>query len=113
MSEKVTAEDQPSANPFSRKIEINASRMLKARRRNQSQEVWSGLGMMGLVGWSVVIPTLIGVVIGVWLDRHNSEKYSWTLMLMIGGLGLGCINAWHWVKGEEQEMKEDQENDRE
>lgn len=26
--------------------------------------------MFGIIGWAVAIPTLIGVAVGIWLDRH-------------------------------------------
>lgn len=76
-----------------------AARKLKARREKH-REVWFGLGMFGLVGWSVAIPTLLGVAIGVWIDATWPSRFSWTLMLLIAGLAIGCLNAWHWVKRE-------------
>ena len=84
-----------------------ANRMLKARRLNSTQGVWFGMGMMGLVGWSVVVPTLIGTAVGAWWDGRHPGSYSWTLMLLIIGLSVGCLNAWHWVAKEDKEMRED------
>jgi len=46
----------------------------------------------------VVIPTLIGTAIGLWIDRTWPSRFSWALMLLIFGVGLGCFNAWYWVK---------------
>ena len=66
--------------------------------------------MMGIIGWSVVIPTLLGAVLGLWLDEHYPGSYSWTLMMLIIGLFIGCLNAWHWVAKEHQEIKEEQED---
>jgi len=86
-----------------------ATRMIKGRRMNSSQGVWFGMGMMGLVGWSVVVPTLIGTAIGAWWDGRHPGSYSWTLMLLIIGLIIGCLNAWHWVDKEDEEMREDNE----
>jgi ATP synthase protein I len=59
-----------------------------------------GLGMFGLVGWSVAVPTLLGIALGVWIDTRTAGPYSWTLMLMIGGLIVGCFNAWYWLRRE-------------
>ncbi len=56
--------------------------------------------MFGLVGWSVAIPTLIGIAVGVWLDRRWPGQVSWTLTFLIIGVALGCLNAWYWVKQE-------------
>jgi ATP synthase protein I len=45
----------------------------------------------------VVVPTLVGAAIGVWLDSHYPGRHPWTLALLVAGLALGCANAWHWV----------------
>jgi ATP synthase protein I len=91
---------------FSRQVGAQAARMLKARRRGP-RSVWFGLGMSGLVGWSVTIPTLIGAALGMWVDEHYPSPYSWTLMLLFMGLIVGCLNAWQWVRSEYKDMQED------
>jgi len=91
-------------------VGAKAKRMLKARRKS-SPGVWFGLGMMGLVGWSVVVPTLLGAALGLWLDRHHPASHSWTLALLVAGLVFGCVNAWHWVAKEDRAMREEQEDD--
>jgi ATP synthase protein I len=75
-----------------------------------TRRVWFGLGMMGLIGWSVVIPTLLGAALGLWLDEQLSGRHSWTLALLVAGLTLGCFNAWHWVAKEDKAMREEQED---
>jgi ATP synthase protein I len=94
---------------FSRKIGAKATRKLKARR-NPSAGVWFGLGMMGLIGWSVAIPTLLGAALGLWLDKQHPGSRSWTLALLVAGLAIGCFNAWHWVDKEDKAMREEQED---
>lgn len=79
-----------------------AARKLRARRNDTS--VWFGLGMMGLIGWSVVVPTLLGAALGLWLDQRFTGGRSWTLALLMAGLTTGCLNAWHWVSREDQAM---------
>lgn len=96
--------------PFSEQIGVKAARKLKAQRQ-VNQTVWSGLGMMGLIGWSVTLPTLLGAALGFWLDKHYPGGHSWTLALLALGLGLGCFNAWHWVAKEGREIR-DQESDK-
>ena len=79
--------------------ETQKKESLKIRGRQEEDEtVWFGLGMFGVVGWSVAIPTLIGVALGIWIDNSWPSQFSWTLMLLIGGLMLGCLNAWYWVR---------------
>ena len=69
-------------------------------RKEKDRSLWFGLGMFGLVGWSVAIPTLIGIALGIWIDRTYQTPYSWTLMLLFVGVVVGCLNAWYWVKRE-------------
>jgi ATP synthase protein I len=80
-------------------------------RRNTTQGVWFGLGMMGLIGWSVVVPTLLGAALGSWLDERHPGAHSWTLALLVAGLCIGCLNAWHWVSKEDRAMRDEQEHD--
>ena len=91
-------------------VGAKAARKLKAQR-NGTPGLWSGLGVMGLVGWSVVVPTLLGAALGLWLDRRYPGGRTWTLALLMAGLTLGCLNAWHWVSQEDQAMRDEQEND--
>ena len=78
--------------------------------RHKGETVWFGLGMMGLIGWSVAVPTLLGAALGIWLDKHHPGKHAWTLALLVGGLMIGCLNAWHWVAKEDKAMREEQED---
>jgi ATP synthase protein I len=98
-----------SGPTFAEHVGTKAARKLKARR-NSTRGVWFGLGMMGLIGWSVVVPTLLGAALGLWLDKHYPGKHSWTLALLVAGLTIGCFNAWHWVAKEDRAMREDQED---
>lgn len=85
---------------FSRRVAAKEDRKLRARRE-KNHSIWFGLGLLGLIGWSIVIPTFLGLSLGVWIDRTFSSPFSWTLMLMFAGLILGCLNAWHWVNREQ------------
>ena len=94
---------------LSNKVGAKVARKLKARR-NSASGVWFGLGMMGLIGWSVTVPTLLGVALGLWLDAKYPSSHSWTLALLVAGLMIGCLNAWHWVSKEDQAMREEEED---
>jgi len=82
-----------------RELERKATRKLRARREGD-RGVWFGLGMMGVVGWSVAVPTVLGVAAGVWLDRRSAGGVSWTLTGLVVGLAMGCLNAWFWIRRE-------------
>ena len=89
-------------------IGAKAARKLKARRSTQG--VWFGLGMMGLIGWSVVVPTLLGAALGIWLDKNHPGAHPWTLALMVVGLAIGCVNAWYWVAQQDKAMRDEPED---
>jgi ATP synthase protein I len=95
---------------LSQEVGAKAARKRRARR-HVTHSVWFGLGMMGLIGWSVAIPTLLGAALGLWLDRRFPGSRSWTLALLVGGLTIGCLNAWFWVAKEDQAMRDEQEDD--
>lgn len=77
----------------------SAARKVEARKQ-RGRGVWFGLGMFGLIGWAVAVPTLAGVALGIWLDAQLQSETSWTLALLLAGVALGCINAWYWVSRE-------------
>jgi ATP synthase protein I len=79
-----------------------AERKLRARRTGR-RGVWFGLGMFGLVGWAVALPTVAGAALGLWLDAHVHSRVSWTLTLLLVGAVLGSLNAWYWVERESRD----------
>ncbi|MBN2491527.1 MAG: AtpZ/AtpI family protein [Planctomycetes bacterium] len=109
MTDDSRKESTKGSTPLSREVGAKASRKRRARR-NSAHGVWFGLGMMGLIGWSVVVPTLLGAALGVWLDNRHPASHSWTLSLLVIGLVIGCVNAWYWLQKEEKAIREEQEN---
>jgi len=102
--EEPRQESPGSEDEFSRRVGEKAVRRLRARsQRNRS--IWFGLGMFGLIGWSIAVPTVAGIALGVWIDRHWPGPISWTLSLLFVGLALGCINAWRWIQRESHHGK--------
>ena len=91
---------------FEKRVASETARKLRLRR-DGSQGVWFGLGMSGLIGWSVSVPTLAGVALGVWLDRRHTGTFSWTLALLVAGLTIGCLNAWFWVAQQDKAMHDE------
>ncbi len=92
-------EKAPHDREVGETIGRKAERKIEARGARH-RGVWFGLGMFGLVGWSVAVPTLLGIALGVWLDGRLPSRFSWTLTLLFIGAALGCLNAWYWVERE-------------
>ena len=91
---------------FIRKIEKKEKRKLRARGK-KNQAIWFGMGLFGVIGWSVMVPTLIGIAVGIWADRRWPGQISWTLTFLFIGIILGCLNAWYWVEKERKEIEEE------
>lgn len=91
---------------FAKRIGGKEARKVKARE-SKYKGLWFGLGTMGMIGWSVAVPTLIGVAIGLWLDIHYPGQISWTLTFLSIGLAIGCANAWYWVHKEQKKIEGD------
>ncbi|KIZ40239.1 MULTISPECIES: AtpZ/AtpI family protein [Rhodopseudomonas] len=107
--------EAPAAKPqptLGEQVGAKAARKLKARRHAE-RGIWFGLGMMGLIGWSVAVPTLLGAALGLWLDRHFPSRHGWTLALLVAGLCIGCFNAWYWVANQDKAIREEQDDDNE
>jgi ATP synthase protein I len=85
------------ADRFAQKVAQKESLRIKGLK-HQDETVWFGLGMFGIVGWAVAIPTLMGIALGLWIDRTWPSRYSWALMFLIMGVVIGCINAAYWVR---------------
>lgn len=95
---------------FGRVVGRKAARRIRARRRSDS--TWFWLGMLGLIGWSVAVPTVLGVALGTWLDDVVPTTFSWTLSMLVVGLFLGLFNAWYWVVHESADDDDPESNDR-
>jgi ATP synthase protein I len=108
MPEPQDMKESPSTEEeFSQKVRRKEARKLKAKGR-QKEGVWFGLGMFGLIGWSVALPAVAGALLGAWIDRTWPSRYSFTLMLLLGGIILGAINAWRWVGQERHKIEKDE-----
>lgn len=101
---------QPSGNNhkgvngrrFPETIGAKEQRKLRAEREGR-RSILFGLGMFGVVGWAVALPTVAGIAVGIWLDSRFETRFSLTLIMLGAGVLLGCINAWYWVKHQDSE----------
>jgi ATP synthase protein I len=78
--------------------DIKRKELRRQRKRAQPDSIWRGLGTFGIVGWSVAIPTLIGIAVAVW--ANTIWPGTWTLSFFFLGLALGLWNAWVWIERE-------------
>lgn len=87
---------QSSEEELLEKIKKDSAKKIKAQE--EGDKILFGLGFFGIVGWSIAIPTVLGIAIGVFLDNRFTQSFSWTLTFLFAGIILGSFNAWHWIK---------------
>lgn len=104
--------NEHETSEFSRQIGAKANRMIRAKR-NEKRSIWFGFSMFGLVGWSVMIPTVLGILLGLWIDKHHPGQYSWTLTFLLIGLIIGILNAGYWVEKEKKEIERESDKSNE
>jgi predicted F0F1-ATPase subunit len=56
----------------------------------------SVLGLLGSIGWAVMVPTLLGLASGLWIDTMFPGYLNWVSLMLPLGLFLGCLNAGYW-----------------
>lgn len=66
-------------------------------RKQGGHSVASRLVQIGVLGWIIVTPTLLGIFIGRWLDRLFETGIFWTGPFLIAGVCLGGWSAWKWM----------------
>ncbi len=75
----------------------------QAARDNPGPSPLRGIGVFGMIGWSVAVPTVAGAFLGLWLDRVRPQDFSWTIALILGGVAIGAALAWIWIDKEKGE----------
>ena len=92
----------PDDDPSDRDPLVQGVRLRDQRHRRWLREGCSSvarrLAQIGVLGWIIVTPMLIGIFIGRWLDRYFHSGLFCTAPLLMLGLGLGCWSAWKWMK---------------
>ena len=78
--------------------EVRRHRERRARAQRESgRSIGRDLALAGVIGWTVVIPTLLGIYAGRALDRRFGSGVFWTLGLLVAGIAFGCALAWQKV----------------
>ncbi|HCU08274.1 MAG TPA: ATP synthase subunit [Clostridiales bacterium] len=99
---KLSAEEE-----LLKQIKKDSAKKMKAKE--EGSEIMFGLGLFGIVGWSIAVPTVLGIALGVFLDKRFTQSFSWTITLLFAGVILGSFNAWRWIREKSEEEEEDEE----
>lgn len=82
---------------------LRHAKRMKSNRENPGPSPLRGIGTFGMIGWSIVVPTVGGAFLGRWLDRAYPQTFSWTIALIIGGVVVGAFIVMGWIKKEEND----------
>jgi ATP synthase protein I len=76
------------------------------RHRHERQRRWRTegepsmvrfVGQIGVLGWIIVAPTLMGIFAGRWVDRRFGTGIFWSAALLVLGVAIGFWSAWKWM----------------
>ena len=84
-------------DPLVKGVRLRGERNLR-RLREGDPSVARRLAQIGVLGWMIVVPMLMGLFVGRWLDRTFNSGVFCTAPLLMLGLALGCWSAWKWIK---------------
>jgi ATP synthase protein I len=75
--------------------EVRRHRERRDRAQRESRRsIGQDLALVGVIGWTLVIPALLGIYAGRALDRRFGSGVFWTLGLLVAGIVVGCVLAW-------------------
>ncbi|MBS0249949.1 MAG: AtpZ/AtpI family protein [Proteobacteria bacterium] len=89
-------ERKKNEDPLAESAQLRSERHRRWIREGEPT-VAKRLAQIGVLGWIVVTPMLLGMFTGRWLDRAFSSGLFWTAPLLFLGLALGCWSAWRWM----------------
>ncbi len=69
----------------------------RAFRADREPTIATRLGQIGVLGWAIVAPILIGVVLGRWLDGALKTGIFFTAPMIMLGAAAGMWTAWRWM----------------
>jgi ATP synthase protein I len=88
--------DPDDTDPLVREVRRRRDRRNRAEAEGE-MPIGRRLAQIGVLGWIIVAPTLLGLFLGRWMDGHFGSGLFWTAPLMLAGLCLGGWSAWKWM----------------
>jgi len=96
----VTAGPSDPAPPQDDQMAAAARRQSRRRRHWLSEgepSVARFVGQIGVLGWIIVTPMLLGLFLGRWLDHRLGTGIFWSAPLLLVGAVVGAYSAWKWM----------------
>ena len=77
-----------------------AERQIQIAEEDKERSVGQNLALIGSIGWLIMVPTVLGIFIGRWLDEWAESGIFWTGGCIIIGVSVGSMLAWKRLNGE-------------
>ena len=66
-------------------------------RADPEPSLGARLGQIGVLGWTIIVPTLLCLFVGRWLDRILGAGIFFSAPLLMAGAAIGFWSAWRWM----------------
>ncbi len=77
-------------------VELREERRERWQREGE-RSLWQNISMIGALGWLIITPTLLGVLLGRWLDGRFESGIFYTGALIFVGVAIGGYLAWQRI----------------
>lgn len=92
---------EPKHNQMAQAAKRAAQRSALSREEPEPS-LGARLGQIGILGWTIVVPTLLGLFIGRWLDHLFGTRVFFSAPLLMIGAATGLWCAWKWMHRQER-----------
>jgi ATP synthase protein I len=66
----------------------------EAWQKEGERPLWKNLSMVGSLGWLIVVPTLLGILAGRWLDERFDTGVTFSGAMTVLGASAGFYLVW-------------------
>jgi ATP synthase protein I len=87
---------EPTADALARAAR-EAVQLTRRAELEPEPSLGSRLGQIGILGWTIVLPTLLGLAVGHWLDKRFATGVFFSAPLLMVGAAIGLWSAWKWM----------------
>ena len=103
-SENVEKSAKDFKNEKAEELTEELARKAVRLKLDNSQNISAGFGLIAALGGVIIIPILLGLWAGIFLDEHYPVTFSWRLSLTFCGFAWCMVNAYFWVKTEHEKI---------
>ncbi len=74
-----------------------AENLAQLGRETPEPSLGARLGQIGILGWAIVTPILLGVLVGRLIDRSLGTGVTFSAAMIFVGAAIGFHAAWKWM----------------